>query len=29
MERNGLAVGVDWERVFGARAKALQEGLPV
>jgi hypothetical protein len=26
MERNGLAVGVDWEGVFGARAKALQEG---
>jgi hypothetical protein len=26
MERNGLAVGVDWERVFGTRAKALQEG---
>jgi hypothetical protein len=26
MERSGLAPGVDWEQIFGARARALQAG---
>jgi hypothetical protein len=29
MENSGLAPGVDWEKIFGARAKALQAGQTV
>jgi hypothetical protein len=28
MEKNSLAPGVDWEQLFGSRARELKQSLP-